>query len=146
MNNNQVFPDDCSCNFDLEINRADSSSLKYDGRQGMFSNTEVIPLWVADMDFAAPLAVTKALSERAMHPIYGYTLYPDSLYKSLIEWLAKHHGWHNVHRDWIVMCPGVVPSLHAAAIAFSELGDSIIVQPPVYYLSLIHISEPTRPY
>ena len=133
MNNNQVLPDDYGCNFDLEINRTESSSLKYDGRQGMFGNTEVIPLWVADMDFAAPLAVTKALSERAMHPVYGYTLYPDSLYESLIEWLAKHHGWHNVHRDWIIMCPGVVPSLHAAAMAFSEPGESVIVQPPVYF-------------
>ena len=133
MNNHQVVPDDYCCNFDLEINRIESSSLKYDGRQGMFGNTEVIPLWVADMDFAAPLAVTKALSERAAHPVYGYTLYPDSLYESLIEWLEQHHGWHGVHRDWIVMCPGVVPSLHAAAMAFSEPGESIIVQPPVYF-------------
>jgi len=128
-----VFPHDYGCNFDLEINRSKSSSLKYDGRQGMFGNTGVIPLWVADMDFAAPIAVTKALSERATHPIYGYTLYPDSLYESLIEWLKQHHGWHEVHRDWIVMCPGVVPSLHAAAMAFSEPGESIIVQPPVYF-------------
>ena len=128
-----MFPHDYGCNFDLEINRSKSSSLKYDGRQGMFGNTGVIPLWVADMDFAAPIAVTKALSERATHPIYGYTLYPDSLYESLIEWLKQHHGWHEVHRDWIVMCPGVVPSLHAAAMAFSEPGESIIVQPPVYF-------------
>ena len=133
MNNHRAFPHDYGCNFDLEINRTKSSSLKYDGRQGMFGNTEVIPLWVADMDFAAPIAVTKALSERATHPIYGYTLYPDSLYESLIEWLKQHHGWHEVHRDWIVMCPGVVPSLHAAAMAFSEPGESIIVQPPVYF-------------
>lgn len=133
MNNHRVFPHDYGCNFDLEINRSKSSSLKYDGRQGMFGNTGVIPLWVADMDFAAPIAVTKALSERATHPIYGYTLYPDSLYESLIEWLKQHHGWHEVHRDWIVMCPGVVPSLHAAAMAFSEPGESIIVQPPVYF-------------
>lgn len=133
MSNHRVFPHDYGCNFDLEINRTKSSSLKYDGRQGMFGNTEVIPLWVADMDFAAPIAVTKALSERAIHPVYGYTLYPDSLYESLIEWLEHHHGWHGVHRDWIVMCPGVVPSLHAAAMAFSEPGESIIVQPPVYF-------------
>lgn len=128
-----MFPHDYDCNFDLEINRTKSSSLKYDGRQGMFGNTVVIPLWVADMDFAAPIAVTKALSKRAIHPVYGYTLYPDSLYESLMVWLEQHHGWHEVHRDWIVMCPGVVPSLHAAAMAFSEPGESIIVQPPVYF-------------
>ena len=124
---------DSDFNFDLEINRIKSSSLKYDGRQGMFGNTDVIPLWVADMDFAAPPAVTHALSERAAHPIYGYTLYPDSLYDSLVKWLKQHHGWHGIHRDWIVMCPGVVPSLHAAAIALSEPGELIIVQPPVYF-------------
>ena len=133
MSDHQAFPHDDGSNFDLEINRTKSSSLKYDGRQGMFGNTEVIPLWVADMDFAAPLAVTKALSERAIHPVYGYTLYPDSLYESLIEWLEHHHGWHEVHPDWIVMCPGVVPSLHAAAMACSKPGESIIVQPPVYF-------------
>ncbi len=133
MNNYQVFSDEYSCNFDLKINRTGSSSLKYDGRQDMFNNTTVIPLWVADMDFPAPAAVTKALSKRSTHPIYGYTLYPNSLYESLIDWLGKYHGWHNVDPDWIVMCPGVVPSLHACSIAFSEPNESIIVQPPVYF-------------
>ena len=87
------------------------------------------PIWI----LLHHLAITKALSERAIHPIYGYTIYPDSLYESLAEWLGQHHGWHKVQRDWIVMCPGVVPSLHAAAMAFSEPGESIIVQPPVYF-------------
>lgn len=139
-----MFPHDYGCNFDLEINRTKSSSLKYDGRQGMFGNTEIIPLWVADMDFAAPLAVTKALSERAIHPVYGYTLYPDSLYESLIEWLEQHHDWQGVHRDWIVMCPGVVPSLHAAAMAFSKPGESIIVQPPVYFPFFSAVTSTSR--
>ncbi len=133
MNNRQAFSDEYNCNFDLKINRADSSSLKYDGRQDMFDNSTVIPLWVADMDFAAPAAVTRALSERSIHPIYGYTLFPDSLYESLIEWLAQSHGWHGVRREWIVMCPGVVPSLHASSMAFSKPNESIIVQPPVYF-------------
>lgn len=133
MSDHHAFPHDYGCNFDLEINRTKYSSLKFDGRQSMFGNAEVIPLWVADMDFAAPFAITKALSERASHPIYGYTLYPESLYESLINWLELYHGWKDVHRDWIIMCPGVVPSLHASAIAFSEPGESIIVQPPVYF-------------
>tara|TARA_Y100000590_G_scaffold470025_1_gene661453 strand:- start:1358 stop:2548 length:1191 start_codon:yes stop_codon:yes gene_type:complete len=133
LNNHQAFPDKYNCNFDLKINRAQSCSLKYDGRQDMFGNASVIPLWVADMDFAAPAAVTRALSQRSTHPIYGYTLYPDSLYESLIDWLACHHGWRDVHRDWIVMCPGVVPSLHASSIAFSKPNELIIVQPPVYF-------------
>lgn len=118
--------------FDKKINRAGTASLKYDGRQSMFGAAEVIPLWVADMDFAAPPAVTRSLARRAAHPVYGYSIYPDSLYESLIAWLWQRHGW-KVHREWIMMCPGVVPSLHAAVMTFSEPGESIIVQPPVYF-------------
>lgn len=118
--------------FNRDINRSGTASLKYDGRQSMFGTAEVIPLWVADMDFAAPPAVTQALAKRAMHPVYGYTVYPDSLYESLIDWLRRRHGW-DVRREWIMMCPGVVPSLYAAVMAFAEAGGPVIVQPPVYF-------------
>jgi cystathionine beta-lyase len=118
--------------FDHEINREGTSSLKYDGRQNMFGKDNVIPVWVADMDFAAPPAVTRALTERAVHPIYGYTLFPESLYDSLIHWMQRRHGWA-IQRDWIVMCPGVVPSLNAAVMAFTQPGESVILQPPVYF-------------
>ena len=118
--------------FNRDINRSSTASLKYDGRQSMFGTAEVIPLWVADMDFAAPPAVTQALAKRAMHPVYGYTVYPDSLYESLIDWLRRRHGW-DVRREWIMMCPGVVPSLYAAVMAFAEAGGTVIVQPPVYF-------------
>ena len=90
-----------------------------------------MPLWVADMDFAAPEAVTQALTQRAEHPVYGYTFYPESMYDSLIDWLKKLHGWA-VQRDWIMMAPGVVTSLFASVMAFAEQGESVIVQPPVY--------------
>jgi cystathionine beta-lyase len=118
--------------FDHEINRESSNSVKYDGRQAMFGKNDVTPMWVADMDFAAPPAVTQALIQRAAHPIYGYTLFPDSLYDALIDWMQRRHGWR-IQRDWIVMCPGVVPSLNAAVIAFTQPGESIIIQPPVYF-------------
>ena len=83
------------------------------------------------MDFAVPAAVQRALTERAAHPVYGYTVYPDALCESLLHWLAVRHGW-TVPREWIIFCPGVVPSLHAAILAFTQPGDSVIVQPPVY--------------
>ena len=118
--------------FDIEIKRDGTASLKYEARQSMFGAANVVPLWVADMDFAAPAAVTQALSRRAAHPIYGYTVYPESLYESFIGWLKQRHGWE-VRRDWIMMCPGVVPSLHAAVMAFTSAGESVIVQPPVYF-------------
>jgi len=118
--------------FDHEINREGTHSVKYDGRQNMFGKSDVIPVWVADMDFAAPPAVIRALSERAAHPIYGYTLFPDSLYDALIGWMQRRHGWA-IQRDWIVLCPGVVPSINAAVMAFTQPGESVIIQPPVYF-------------
>jgi cystathionine beta-lyase len=75
--------------------------------------------------------VQDALMARAAHPIYGYTGYPESLYEALMGWLIQQHDW-TVKREWIVMCPGVVPSLHAAIIALSKPDDVVIVQPPVY--------------
>ena len=132
MSNYHELGHDSDYSFDLDINRTKTASLKHDGRQNMFGKTEVIPLWVADMDFAAPPAVIRALSERAIHPVYGYTLYPESLYESLINWLKQHHGWRKVQREWVMMCPGVVPSLHAAALAFAEPSESVIIQSPVY--------------
>jgi len=117
--------------FDLIIPRNETSSVKYDARLSTFGRADVIPMWVADMDFAAPAAVQRALAERAAHPIYGYTLPPESLYQSLIDWLSKRHDW-NVEREWIVLCPGVNPSLYAAIIGLTERGESVVVQPPIY--------------
>jgi cystathionine beta-lyase len=117
--------------FGRVIPRSGTFSIKYDGRMDFFGTNDVLPLWVADMDFAVPAAVRDALIERAVHPIYGYTVYPESLYEALLVWLQKRHAW-TVEREWIVMCPGVVPSLHAAIIALSQPDDEVVVQPPVY--------------
>src|SRR5690554_7972500 len=83
------------------------------------------------MDFAAPDAVTQALKARAEHPVYGYTLFPESLYQSMIDWFSDRHSWP-IEREWILMAPGVVPSLHAACMAYAQPGEGVIVQPPVY--------------
>lgn len=121
-----------SFDFDRVIPRDGTASVKHDGRETYFGTRDVIPLWVADMDFAAPEAVTRALAARAAHPVYGYTLYPDSLFDALITWMKKRHGWE-IQREWILMSPGVVPSLHAAALAFAQPGGGVIIQPPVYF-------------
>ena len=115
--------------YDLErvIERRDTDSAKWN-----YYGPDVLPLWVADMDFSAPEAVTRALAERASHPVYGYTFYPDSLYDVLIAWLQKRHNWM-VQREWIVMAPGVVPSLFASVMAFTQQDEGVIVQPPVYF-------------
>ncbi|MGE5758576.1 MAG: MalY/PatB family protein [Sideroxydans sp.] len=118
--------------FDNEIPRNGTHSVKHDGRAAYFGTADVLPLWVADMDFASPEAVTRALQQRAAHPVYGYTLYPESAYEALMAWLKKRHGWE-VQREWIVMAPGVVPSLFASVMAFAGEGEGVIVQPPVYF-------------
>lgn len=119
-------------NFDRLIQREQTGSLKHDGRKGYFGKDDVIPLWVADMDFAAPEAVTQALISRAEHPVYGYTLYPDSLFEAMQVWFQQRHDWQ-IDRRSIVMCPGVVPSLYAVIQALTEVGDKVIIQPPVYH-------------
>lgn len=129
--------------FDQEINRDGTSSTKYDGRYSMFGRGDVIPAWVADMDFAAPPAVTQALMQRAAHPIYGYTMFPESLYEALITWIKQRHQW-DIQRDWIVMCPGVVPSINAAIVALTQPGDGVIVQPPVYFPFFSTVTQANR--
>lgn len=121
-----------SFNFDTPIPRENTNSVKFDGRQHYFGTTDVSPLWVADMDFAVPECVTRALQERLNHPVFGYTLYPESLYQSIIDWFERRHNW-KIERDWILMAPGVVPSLFAAVQAFAKEGEGVIVQPPVYF-------------
>lgn len=117
---------------DSEIPRADTASVKFDGAAAYFgTEAEVIPMWVADMDFAAPEAVTRALVERATHPVYGYTLYPDSMFDALISWMKKRLDWE-IERSSLVMSPGVVTALHATVLAVTRPGESVIVQSPVY--------------
>lgn len=118
--------------FDQPIERAGTDSQKFDGRQQYFGRADIIPMWVADMDFAVPECVTQALARRAAHPVFGYTLYPESLYRSVIDWFQRRHHW-TIERDWILMMPGVVPSLHACCLALADEGDGVIVQPPVYF-------------
>ena len=117
--------------FDKVIAREGTGSVKYDGRKQYFGTDDVIPLWVADADFAIPDCVTRALQQRAQHPVYGYTIHPESLYQSIIEWFERRHQW-KIERDWILMAPGVVPSLFAAVQAFAKEGEGVIVQSPVY--------------
>lgn len=129
--------------FDRIIDRTSTSTLKYDVRKARFGREDVLPLWVADMDFAAPHQVTQALVDRAEHPIYGYTLYPASLYEAMQQWFQRRHNW-SISRKAILMCPGVVPSLHAAIIALTQAGEGVIVQPPVYPPFFAAVTETQR--
>jgi len=118
--------------FDEVVAREGTQSLKFDGRFATFGTHDVMPLWVADMDFVVPEAITKALLARANHPVYAYSIAPESLYESLIDWLLAKHDWQ-VKREWIVLTPGVVPSLNLVVAALTAENAGVIVQPPVYF-------------
>ena len=117
--------------FDRLIERNGSDSEKWDGRAEKFGRADVVPLWVADMDFAAAPEIVAALSARAAHPVYGYTRVNEEVFAALEQWLARRWGW-SLPRDELRLAPGVVPSIHAAILAFTGPGDGVIVQPPVY--------------
>ncbi len=118
--------------FDQPVAREHTQSLKYDGRAATFGTEDVLPMWVADMDFAVPEAISKALQTRAAHPVFGYSIAPESLYQALIDWLLATHDWQ-VQREWIVLTPGVVPSLNLVVAALTAEQAGVIVQPPVYF-------------
>ncbi len=135
--------DQASWDWDRVITREGTDSFKYDGRAMYFGTNDVIPLWVADMDFAAPESVTLALSARAVHPIYGYSVFPESLYSAALDWLKQRHGWA-VARESVLLAPGVVPSLFAAVQCFTQPGDGVIVQPPVYFPFFSAVTDSQR--
>lgn len=113
------------------VDRAGSYCVKYDARAARFGRADVIPLWVADMDFPAPQSVQQALITRAEHPVYGYTLYPPAFYSSIQHWLATRHHW-SVDSKTILPLPGVVPTLTLLIQLLSQPGDGVLVQTPVY--------------
>jgi cystathionine beta-lyase len=117
--------------FDTPIDRAGTHSVKYDLREAKFGRADVLPLWVADMDFAAPPCVQAALAARVAHPVYGYTVAPQAAFEAIADWQRRRHGW-DIERDWITLTPGLVPSLALAVQAFTQPGEAVVVPTPVY--------------
>ena len=118
--------------FDKRVNREGSASVKYDLRGEIFGKESVLPMWVADMDFETPDYIRDAVKKRADHPVYGYSFMTDSYFKSFMGWVKRRHNWE-IQKDWIVFSPGIVTAINAAVLAFTEPGDGIIVQSPVYF-------------
>ncbi|MBN2637026.1 MAG: PatB family C-S lyase [Prolixibacteraceae bacterium] len=119
-------------NFDEIIPREGTNCIKYDALERFFGNTDVLPLWVADMDFRTPDFIVDAIKKRVEHEIYGYTFRDDSYYNSIIGWMKRRHNW-DIQQDWISFSPGVVAGLTLAIETFSKPGDEVVVQPPVYF-------------
>jgi cystathionine beta-lyase len=118
--------------FDKIVDRNHTSNVKYDMRNSYFGKPDLLPMWVADMDFETPYFIREAVIERAKHPIYGYSFRTDDYFQSIIKWIKKRHNW-NINKEWILSSPGIVPALNFAVHAFTHRGDGIIVQPPVYF-------------
>lgn len=113
-------------NFDEIINRRGTGSFKWDeAREG------VLPMWVADMDFAVAPCIQEAIRRRAQHPIFGYVSVPDAYYDAVIGWYGRRHGW-TIERDSIIYTTGVVPAVSAILQAVIQPGEKVIVQTPAY--------------
>ncbi|MDP4187419.1 MAG: PatB family C-S lyase [Bacteroidota bacterium] len=119
-------------NFDETIDRNHTNCEKYDERRKFFGTEEVLPMWVADMDFRTPDFIVNAIKKRADHEIYGYSFQPESFYEAIIYWLNQRHQW-KVKRNWLTVSPGIVTALNMAVLAYSRPGDKVIIQPPVYF-------------
>ena len=118
-------------NFDEVIDRSHNRAAKYDERMKKFGREDVIPLWVADMDFRTAEPIIDALKERAEEGIWGYTSRPDSYFEAIRGWQKRRNGW-DIKKEMMSWSLGVVPALSSIVKLFSEPGDSIMIQTPVY--------------
>ena len=119
-------------NFDEVIERHGTSCVKFDRLKEMFGDENLIPLWVADMDFRTPDFIVEALKKRCEHEIFGYTFGSDEYYESIINWVHYKHNW-KIQREWISYIPGIVKGIAFAIQCFTQKGDKVIIQPPVYH-------------
>ena len=119
-------------NFDEVIDRRGTCSEKVDGMVNVWGKSDLIPMWVADMDFATPPFILEAIRKRCEHPVLGYTFRSDDYYQSIIGWVKKRYGM-SVEKEEINFVPGIVPGLGMAINCFTKPGDKIMIMPPVYH-------------
>lgn len=118
--------------FDQKNNRLGTNSYKWDQSEKLFGNKDILPLWVADMDFQCPPAVVEAMTKRAAEGIYGYTVKSEAYTDAITGWYKRRHNW-DINPEWLTDCPGIVPALSIAVDLFSEPDSPVILQSPVYY-------------
>lgn len=119
-------------NFDEIVNRRGTSCAKVDMLKKLYGKEDLLPLWVADMDFRTPDFIVEALKKRCDHAIFGYTFADDAYYESIGNWLHYKYGW-DTRREWITYIPGIVKGIAFAVKCFTQPGDKVIIQPPVYH-------------
>ena len=118
--------------FNTPIDRRGTHCVKFDALKEMYGRDDLLSLWVADMDFATPDFVIDALKQRLDHPVLGYPVQYDGYWQSVVDWIRSHHGWQ-VEREWMRYIPGIVKGIGMVVNVFTQPGDKIIIQPPVYH-------------
>lgn len=132
-----------SWNFDKHINRKGTNSIKWDFLKERFGNEDLLPLWVADMDFQCPPAVMEAVKKLAEHGVFGYASPRDTYFNAIIGWMKKRFEW-DIKKEWIVTVPGIVPAIGLAIETFTKPKEGVIVQQPVYFPFMSVIEEADR--
>ena len=118
-------------NFDEVVDRRNSDCVKWNSFEGKPIDEDVLPMWIADMDFKSSPKIIEALKARADHGVFGYMEVGDSVYDSIINWVRDRYGWE-IKKEWIVFTPGVVAGFNLGIQALSKEGEEVIIQPPVY--------------
>lgn len=118
--------------FDKVIDRHGTGALKTDVLGERYGRADLLPLWVADMDFETPAFITDALRKRLQHSLFGYTVEPADYWPTVMTWLKSHHGF-DVKREWLAYIPGIVKGIGMVVNVFTQPGDKVIIQPPVYH-------------
>ncbi|MBW1644076.1 MAG: pyridoxal phosphate-dependent aminotransferase [Deltaproteobacteria bacterium] len=117
--------------FDKIISRKDTDCAKWGVADGLFGEKDILPMWVADMDFPIAKEITAAIKKRADHEIYGYAVPGSSAFEAVVTRMKKKYEWE-IPSEWIVFTPGIVPALYVAVKAFTHPGDEVVIQSPVY--------------
>jgi len=130
-------------NFDEIVNRKGTDSIKWDHLESHFGRDDLLPLWVADMDFKSPPEITEAMLKVAQHGLYGYVLPRDDYFNAVIGWMDRRFDWR-IERDWILTVPGIVPAIGLAVNTFTKPGEKVIVQQPVYHPFMNVVKEAER--
>jgi len=119
--------------FDSVISRYGTNSIKWDFTKERFGDKDILPMSIADMDFRAPQPVIDALQKVVDYGIFGYTGVNQSYYEAFIGWMKRRHSWE-IEKDWVVISPGVMPTIDTLIQTFTKSGDQVIVQTPVYHM------------
>jgi cystathionine beta-lyase len=117
--------------FNEIIDRKGTDCIKYDALKEHFGREDLIPLWIADMDFRTPDFIVDALKKRIEHPVFGYARLPDEYFDSIIRWNKELHDWA-IRREWISFIPGIIRGIVFVIEKFTQQGDTVVIQPPVY--------------